>query len=529
MGASPLEYSSGPMLVDSSPLSIGPASDDEAPRATVEPERAPSDNDRYQVVAELGRGGMGCVMRAVDRQMRREVAIKEIIPAYLNSAEHIARFLREARITGRLDHPSIVPVYEIGRSAADAESNGRVFYTMKLVRGRTLKQALSDFHESGRTPDAQAFRSPEGQRLLDAFVAACNAVAFAHSRGVIHRDLKPDNIMLGDFGETILLDWGLAKVVGEDNDIDDVPKVPPGADPTDYGHTEFGAVMGTPQYLSPEQAAGRKDLLDGQTDVYSLGVALYQVLTGELPFGQAKPQEVLMLVQQQTPQSPRLRKRGVPAALSAVCMKAIDPDRNHRYAGAAELAADIRRWIADQPVSAFPESIWQKATRWVRHHRALASSATVVLVLNLVRFGWVGIEDWLDNRRQSSAARESVQRAGDTGSAAWQDTGWARYRRGLLRLRADAPAEAVEDLQRAVELEPENPLPRMALAAALARSGRAEEAKMVAVDCGERLKLARERGLFPSELLRGDDAFLAAQREPSLREATDAWLAAPSP
>jgi serine/threonine protein kinase len=486
---------------------------------------------RYRMLDEIGRGGMGRVVRAIDEEFRREVALKEIAPDYTESREHVARFLREARVTGRLEHPGIVPVYDLGRRRTGGRES--LYYTMKLVRGRTLKQALTEFHKRFGDRPVQ-FRSVEGQRLLDAFIALCNAVAFAHSRGVIHRDLKPDNVMLGDYGETVLLDWGLAKVLSQEVELDDggggvVVDVevdagevdsrldyaeyeePP--DPTDYGRTEFGAVMGTPQYLAPEQAAGRKDLLDRQADVYSLGVVLFQILTGALPFGDAKPLEVLQLVQERDPDSPRRRRRGVPTELAAVCLKALSRDRAVRYRSAGDLAMEVRRWIADQPVEAFPEAAWRKVRRWVKTHRTLVACALVALGLNIAKLGYEWAEGYMARRRAAGEQRE-----------VWENNPWARYRRGLAALRNGRPMEARTDLMRAVEAEPENPLPYIALAVALSRTGLPNEADDVSDAAETRLRAAFAKGLLTAEVLSSEEAYQLAVADPHLRTVAVRWV-----
>jgi serine/threonine protein kinase len=490
--------------------------------AVIQGERR-SDEPRYKILGELGRGGMGHVLRAVDNDLRREVALKEIAPSFLSSPEHVTRFLREARITGRLEHPAIIPVYEIGRQKiGDQES---WYYTMRLVHGRTLKRALLDFHKK-YADAAVEFRTVEGQRLLDAVIAACHAVAFAHSRGVIHRDLKPDNIMLGDYGETVLLDWGLAKVLGAELAAEDLPGART-VEIVDHGQTEAGAVMGTPQYLAPEQAAGRRDLIDSQTDVYSFGVVLFQVLTGELPFGEARAQEVLRLVQERLPEAPASRRRGVSAELSAICMKALAPDRSVRYRSPSDLALELRRWIADEPVEAYREPLTRRVRRWAAKHRGLTSAAAVALLLNLVRLGWDWADEAIKQRRIRSEARSSIGSRGAPAAEPWEDLPWSRFRRGVLRLRVEDYDTAIAEFDRAARLEPENPLPMMGKAVSQARLGMTEEAKATTLAAEGRLRLVQSRGLLLPETLRSEEVFQLIRKEPLLREATLGWDRAP--
>jgi tetratricopeptide (TPR) repeat protein/tRNA A-37 threonylcarbamoyl transferase component Bud32 len=233
----------------------------------------PESRDRYTLSRLHATGGLGRVWLARDVPLNRDVALKEIRPERADRPAAAARFLREAQITGQLEHPGIVPVYELGRRPAD----GQPFYTMRFVRGRTLAEAARTFHDHRRT----WFSTLEFRQLLGAFVGVCQAVAFAHARGVVHRDLKPQNVVLGDFGEVMVLDWGLAKVVGRPDVTDEVPI---DVDPTGPdGATIQGQVLGTPAYMPPEQAEGRLDLLDQRADVYGLGAILYELLAGRPP------------------------------------------------------------------------------------------------------------------------------------------------------------------------------------------------------------------------------------------------------
>ncbi len=240
---------------------------------------------------------------ALDEELHREVALKEIQERYASEEQPRLRFLLEAEITGGLEHPGIVPVYGLGH-----HPDGRPFYAMRFVRGESLKEAVARFHgEPGRVSAGSDSKTRGAdatplafRRLLSRFLDVCNAIAYAHSRGVLHRDIKPGNILLGPYGETLVVDWGLAKVIGRDEPGTSDPSAeptlrPPSASGT--GDTLPGTALGTPAYMSPEQAEGRLDLLGPASDVYSLGATLYVVLTGRAPFDGDNAAEVLPKVQ----------------------------------------------------------------------------------------------------------------------------------------------------------------------------------------------------------------------------------------
>jgi PAS domain S-box-containing protein len=297
----------------------------------------PAVGKRYLLKALHGIGGIGRVWRAWDNHMQREVAVKELLPEFAHNANVASRFLREARLTGQLEHPGIVPVHELSRRA---DTQG-AFYTMRLVRGRTLTEAVQAFHRNRAAGKAEPL---DLIALLTAFVAVCNTIAYAHSRGVLHRDLKGDNIILGDFGEVIVLDWGLAKRVGRP---DEEPGGGPLAADLEKAHAERtvqGQVIGTPAFMAPEQAAGRLDLVGTPTDIYGLGAILYVILTGRPPFAGPSTIEVLKQVQRGEQVPPHELWPEVPPDLEAVCLRAMARDPAGRYPSAAELALEVQRW-----------------------------------------------------------------------------------------------------------------------------------------------------------------------------------------
>src|SRR5262249_1328593 len=234
---------------------------------------------RYRVLRPHAKGGLGEVFVAEDTELHREVAFKEIQKPHAHDPHRRSRFLLEAEVNGRLEHPGVVPVYGLG-----SYRDGRPFYAMRFIRGESLQQAIGRFHAAdvpGRDPGERGLAL---RQLLGQFVAVCNAMAYAHSRGVLHRDLKPANVMLGKFGETLVVDWGLAKVVGRPEGEVAGEEVTLRPSSGDGVATVAGTAVGTPAYMSPEQAAGRLDLLGPASDVYSLGATLYHLLTGQTPF-----------------------------------------------------------------------------------------------------------------------------------------------------------------------------------------------------------------------------------------------------
>jgi serine/threonine-protein kinase len=339
---------------------------------------------RFRVLRPHARGGLGEVYVARDEELGRRVALKEIRADRADDPSLRSRFVLEAEINGNLEHPGIVPVYGLGR-----HPDGRPFYAMRFVEGDSLAEAVERFHAEGGAGERKDFGSLEFRQLLGRFVDVCEAIAYAHSRGVLHRDLKPANVMLGKYGETLVVDWGLAKATGRGAEPagggdDEVvgALVPPSGDSRDA--TQAGSALGTPQYMSPEQAEGRVDELGPATDVYALGATLYAVLTGRPPVAGRTSAEVLARVVRGEIIPPRQARADVPRALEAVCQKAMAREASARYGGALELARDVERWLADEPVSALPEPLLDHARRWTRKHRTLATTAGALLVAGLI-------------------------------------------------------------------------------------------------------------------------------------------------
>ncbi|HET7696557.1 MAG TPA: PAS domain S-box protein [Vicinamibacterales bacterium] len=293
--------------------------------------------DRYSVSRLHASGGIGRIWVARDLTFGRNVALKELRPERASLPAHRARFLQEARITGQLEHPGIVPVYELAVRAADQEP----FYTMRFVKGRTLSEAARAWHQTRRQAQGEML---DLLPLLNAFITVCNTIAYAHSRRVIHRDLKGENVVMGDFGEVVVLDWGLAKLVDQKPEADAASLDADNAGPIDIGLTMQGQAMGTPAYMAPEQASGRVDIIDRCTDIYGLGAILYEVLTGDPPFSGQDTEEVLRKVREEPPRPPRERWPDVPPALESICMRALAKQPKDRFASASELATAVQSW-----------------------------------------------------------------------------------------------------------------------------------------------------------------------------------------
>ena len=331
----------------------------------------PEPFDDYKPVIEIGRGGMGVVYRARQSSLDRQVALKMILRGALASPEDVARFQAEAEAAARLNHPNIVQVYEIG------EHLGQPYFSMQHVEGTTLSRKIAE----GPLP------SREAARLL---IPVCRGVAEAHRNGVLHRDLKPSNILIDEDGRPFVTDFGLAKRIppsGQLRDDDD-------ATPDVETLTNSGAIIGTPSYMAPEQAAGQRGQIGEASDVYSLGAILYAMLTGRPPFQAASPVDTILMVLEQEPVPPRVLNPGADSDLEMIAMKCLQKPTDLRYQDAASLADDLEAWINHETISARSSQFTDVLSRAFRetHHASVLENwgilwmlhSAVVLVLCLL-------------------------------------------------------------------------------------------------------------------------------------------------
>jgi len=410
---------------------------------------------RYVYTELVARGGMGAILKVWDEDLRRNLAMKVALRHDEDVADQgtpkieenqLSRFLEEAQITGQLDHPGILPVHEMG-----IDANGRVYFTMPLVKGRNLKD-IFDCVREGR--DGWTVR-----RALGILIKVCEAMAFAHSKGVLHRDLKPANIMVGRFGETYVMDWGLAKVIGRQRAHDTRERAKVGSsmslvrtdrreeascDPDSPLVTLDGDVVGTPAYMAPEQARGSHEDLGPQADVYAVGSMLYHLLAGRIPYEQEgvrmSPHTVLNRVIDGPPPPVEEVNPSIDAELAAICAKAMERDPDQRYPGMLELAEDLRNFLEGHVVHAYEQGAWAEFRKWVTRNRGFASVLAACVVL---AFGAVTAVALIEtgNREDLADANQSLETANREMAAARDEAREAARLEGLARRRADEAAD----------------------------------------------------------------------------------------
>jgi formylglycine-generating enzyme required for sulfatase activity/serine/threonine protein kinase len=380
-----------------------------------------SAEQRYRIEGEIGRGGMGSVLAAFDPVLRRRLAMKVVLEQAggpregRRREEHLARFLEEAQVTAQLDHPGIVPVHELG-----LDGGGRFYFTMKLVKGRNLR-AVFDLVHAGEEGWNET-------RALGVVLKVCEAMAFAHSKGVIHRDLKPANVMVGDFGEVYVMDWGLARVLAREETRD--LRLRPETGDTAPLRTERldereetphsplvtmdGDVVGTPAYMPPEQALGQVERLSPRSDVYAIGAMLYHLLGGRAPYSPAGDRAVLLAVVQGPPEPLDRLRRDVPAELSAIVAKAMSRAPEQRYRDTLALAEDLRAYLEQRVVRAYETGAIAELRKWIARNRPLASAllaAASFLVLGSVTASVLYAKARTNAERAERAATSAELRA----------------------------------------------------------------------------------------------------------------------
>jgi serine/threonine protein kinase len=339
-----------------------------------------STTDRYEPIRFHARGGLGEIHTAHDKELHREVAIKRIHASHAHDAEIRRRFLLEAAVTARLQHPGVVPVYSLTEDASGAPC-----YAMRFIEGESLHEAVERFHKTPWRARGRGERALELRQLLGRFIGVCNTVAFAHSRGILHRDLKPGNIMLGKYGETLVVDWGLARGF-EQAEKEGAPVESAERSASTEASTMMGRAMGTLPFMSPEQAAGRWDVIGPASDIYSLGATLYTILCGTPPIHGADEAGMKERAIRGDYKRPRQQRPDIPRALEAICLKAMALPIDGRYSSALELAQDVEHWLADEPVAARRETPLERAGRWARRHGKLsvvAGSCFILLAVSL--------------------------------------------------------------------------------------------------------------------------------------------------
>ena len=358
------------------------------------------DGQRFRLLRPHARGGLGEVFVALDAELHREVALKQMLEKHADDPVSRQRFVAEAEITGGLEHPGIVPVYGVGTTAL-----GRPYYAMRFIKGDSLKEAIEHFHGDDALKDNPGRRSLELRKLLRRFTDICNAIDYAHSRGVIHRDLKPANIILGKHGETLVVDWGLAKAIGRADPSVGEQTIAPSS--SGSSETLPGSALGTPAYMSPEQAGGDLARLGPRSDVYSLGATLYCLLTGKPPFEGDDIGAILRRVQAGDFRAPRELNPLLDEALEAVCLKAMATKPEDRYVSCRALADDVERWMADEPVAAWAEPWVRTLLRWLTRHRTGVTGVAAAVLAGVAGLAAVlAVQTGANARLSASLTRE---------------------------------------------------------------------------------------------------------------------------
>ncbi|MFT5051601.1 MAG: serine/threonine protein kinase/WD40 repeat protein [Chlamydiales bacterium] len=407
---------------------------------------------RYELKAEVGRGGQGAILRVWDEDLRRSLAMKVLLGTEVSplkkpvvEAKKLGRFLEEAQITGQLDHPGIVPVHELG-----LDSEGGVYFTMKLVRGDDLRTIIEKVHGPG---DEWGMT-----RALAVILKVCESVSYAHAKGVVHRDLKPGNVMVGRYGEVYVMDWGLARVVGQEghrdvcinkeqagslSEVRSDRRDRGGEEPDSPLMTREGDVVGTPAFMSPEQARGELDKVGPRADVYSIGAMLYELLTGQMPYvspgSRVNNYAIWGMLQNGPPKRIERIVPELPEELIAICDKAMAREKLDRYQSVAELRRDLQAYLGGRVVQAYETGALVELKKWVLRNRALAAAAAAVVLLLVV--GLIAM----------SRSRQEIARERAVAERAARETGWQGYVANLRQAASSLESEAYAEARRRLD------------------------------------------------------------------------------
>ena len=482
---------------------------------------------RYVEQGVIGQGGMGQIVLCVERNTRRQVAMKRMLPETAARPTRRARFVEEAQVTAQLEHPNIVPVHEL-----DATADGAIYFTMKLVKGRSLADILGAARRGEESPSLG--------ELLQIFLKVCDGVAFAHSRGVIHRDLKPSNIMVGDFGEVLVMDWGLAKIVGREDAAAEEAVVSSRAESGgELYHTQAGKAMGSPGYMAPEQAAGRIGEIDPRSDIYSLGAILYEMLSLSLPVEGASGQEIVAktIRGEIIPLARGGADCPIPRELAAVAMKCLSLSPDHRYQSVGDLQRDVNLFLEGRSVSAAPDTFTQAVAKLINRNKPVSAAiaAATVILIAVVSVAFVRVtmsmRRAIRGERQAVAARQKQRatalaaseqlarqavRAASEGRFAEADVRadaavkvlpdgpWGHYALGVVAFERKDFAAAGKHLEEALRVDPSHRPSKLLHLSVLAAAGKLAE--------WEKLVAGAEQSEDWSALVAAGDALYRAQR-----------------
>ncbi len=471
---------------------------------SIEAELGDCGSGRYSQQETIGAGGMGEIVLCIEQNTRREVAMKRMLPTAAGHAKQRARFVEEAQVTAQLEHPNIVPVHELGRDA-----DGAIYFTMKLVKGRSLGEIL--------TAARDGEESHSLVELLGVFLKVCDGVAFAHSRGVVHRDLKPANIMVGDFGEVLVMDWGIARIVGRDENEEGVKTNRQDATAM---HTMVGSIMGSPPYMPPEQAAGELEKIDHRSDIYSLGAILYTILALKSPVEGGTARAILdtVIAGDIQPPEQRAADRDIPRELSAVVMKCLARFRGRRYQSVPDLQRDVSLYLEGRSVSAAPDTFGQAFVKLIKRNKpvSVAVGAAAMILIAVVSIAFMRVSEERDvavTERQAARAARDKQRAtalaaseslaglavraaeqgrlaeadvrADTALEVLPDGPWGHYALGVVAMERKQFDAAREHLSQALELDADHNPSKVFLSRVLTLTGDLARADALVAKAGD--------------------------------------------